>query len=97
VPIFGRNRLLVHRRTYREPPKLPIKGRYRKSWAAEVSIKGRYWARPAAFWHVLGLEPHLAESRIKETTVSVTKFETVRAHQALCLRPGRTEGRVDQE
>jgi hypothetical protein len=51
----------------------------------------------ATFWHVLGLEPHLAESRIKETTVSVTKFETVRAHQALCLRPGRTEGRVDQE
>ena len=51
----------------------------------------------AAFWHVLGLEPHLAESRMKETTVSVTKFETVRAHQALCVRPGRTEGRVDQE
>jgi oxazoline/thiazoline synthase len=31
----------------------------------------------AAFWHVLGLEPHLAESRMKETTVSVTKFGTV--------------------
>jgi hypothetical protein len=26
---------------------------------------------------VLGLEPHLAESRMKETTVSVTKFGTV--------------------
>ena len=31
----------------------------------------------AAFWHVLGLEPHLAESRMKETAVSVTKFGTV--------------------
>jgi len=31
----------------------------------------------AAFWHVLGLEPHFAESRMKETTVSVTKFGTV--------------------
>lgn len=31
----------------------------------------------AAFWHVLGLEPHLAESRMKETSVSVTKFGTV--------------------
>ena len=31
----------------------------------------------AAFWHVLGLKPHLAESRMKETTVSVTKFGTV--------------------
>ena len=31
----------------------------------------------AAFWHVLGLEPHLAESQMKETTVSVTKFGTV--------------------
>ena len=31
----------------------------------------------AAFWHVLGLEPPLAESQMKETTVSVTKFGTV--------------------
>ena len=31
----------------------------------------------AALWHVLGLEPHLAESRMKETSVSVTKFGTV--------------------
>src|SRR5215212_7638231 len=31
----------------------------------------------AAFWHVLGLEPHLAERRMNETTVSVTKFGTV--------------------
>jgi hypothetical protein len=36
----------------------------------------------AAFWHVLGLEPlglapHLAESRMRETTVSVIKFGTV--------------------
>ena len=30
-----------------------------------------------AFWHVFGLEPHLAESRMNETTVSVTKFGTV--------------------
>ena len=31
----------------------------------------------AAFWQVLGLEPPMAESRMKETTVSVTKFGTV--------------------
>ena len=31
----------------------------------------------AAFWHVLGLEPPLAECQMKETTVSVTKFGTV--------------------
>jgi hypothetical protein len=37
----------VHRRTYRGSPKLPIKGRYAKSWAAEVSIEGRYWASAA--------------------------------------------------
>ena len=29
----------------------------------------------AAFWHVLGLEPHLAESRMKETTVWLPSSE----------------------
>jgi hypothetical protein len=62
---------LMHRRTYRGSPKLPIKGRY------AASIKGRYWARPggilAGAWlgNALGREPDEGDHGL------VTKFGTV--------------------
>src|SRR5215217_9522881 len=90
APIFGRNHPLAHRRTYRGSPKLPIKGRYAKSWAAEASIKGRYWARPggslacASLGTALGGEPDEGDHGFGYQVRN-------RAHQALCVRPGRTE------